>query len=150
MNKKLSIAVLIISVVFMSTVASAGRKGKPAPGVGLDPSEIVLHDVVLPADYEPGDEDPSKELRFQFHGFLRVPFRLGYGNGEDLDGDGDSKLRWHVPPQIPDSSYVDWRFTNNMGGPGTELRLIYGNDQPEFVCKVSIAPASLARSLVTI
>lgn len=32
------------------------------------------------------------------------------------------------PPQVPDATYTDWRYTNVAGGPWTELWLKYGND----------------------
>ncbi len=137
MKKTATILIVLIAILFAGT-ANAGRKGKPAPGVGLDPSEVVVHDVILPGDYDPdADEDASKDLRFQFHGFLRVPFRLGFGTGEDVNGNGDDGLKLHVPPQIPDSSYLNWQFTNNMGGPWTELRFAYGNQT--VAANVSIA-----------
>ena len=33
----------------------------------------------------------------------------------------------HAPPQIPDGTFTDWRYTNNVPGPWTELRFQYGN-----------------------
>ncbi|MDJ0762781.1 MAG: hypothetical protein QNJ97_07295 [Myxococcota bacterium] len=137
MKHLLIIGLSLIGLLTTTNAQSAGRKGKPAPGVGLDPNQLVLHELVLPVDYQPDTELQLKDLHFQFHGFLRVPFRLGIGTGQDLESNGDSDTKLHVPPQIPDSSYMNWNFTNNMGGPWTELRFIYGNET--VAANVSIA-----------
>jgi hypothetical protein len=84
--------------------------------LGLDPSRPRGDSNLQPTDEEDeGDEDDG--YRFAFHGFLRVPMRVGVG--------GDGEL--HAPPRIPDGAYTDWRYTNVSGGPWTELWLQYGN-----------------------
>jgi hypothetical protein len=83
--------------------------------LGLDPSRPRGDSNLQPADGEDDEEDDG--YRFAFHGFLRVPMRVGVG--------GDGEL--HAPPRIPDGAYTDWRYTNVSGGPWTELWLQYGN-----------------------
>ncbi len=141
MSRNLQMTVILIGGLCLTAPANAQRKGGPAPGVGLDPSALVLHEVILPSDYDPHKAEPSPDLSFRFHGFLRVPFRLGIGTGEDMVGNGSSEVKLHAPPQIPDANYLHWNFTNNMGGPWTELRLIYGNQT--VAANVSIATYSI-------
>jgi len=73
------------------------------------------------------DGEESEGYTFRFHGFLRVPMNLGIGSGKGLPDGVKSGVKLHVPPQIPDGDYTDWRFTNVAGGPWTELWLQYGN-----------------------
>ena len=68
---------------------------------------------------------------FDFHGYLRAPMRLGFGEGED----GDGKL--HSPGQLPDGTFTNWRYTGNVPGPWVELRFQYGNDR--VTANVSVA-----------
>jgi hypothetical protein len=62
-----------------------------------------------------------------FHGYLRLPLRVGIGSGESFGPAVDNGKKLHSPPQIPDGAYTDWRYTNVSGGPWTEVWLQYGN-----------------------
>lgn len=94
--------------------------GEPAAfdGIGIDPSrprgDASLRTAAADAPADAGGH------RFAFHGFLRIPLRIGAGNGP-------RGVQLHTPPQIPDGNYTDWRYTNVAGGPWTELWLKYGN-----------------------
>lgn len=97
--------------------AAAPRLGndpsRPRGDGGLGPRLARPDDGGGDGDGEAADEDG---FRLRFHGFLRVPMRVGLGGGQV-----------HSPPQIPDGAYTDWRYTNVSGGPWTELWLSYGN-----------------------
>jgi hypothetical protein len=69
------------------------------------------------------------EWKFDFHGFLRAPLRLGVGSGvgAGFAPEAGQGAKWHSPPQIPDGTFTDWRYTNNSPGPWAELRFSYGN-----------------------
>jgi hypothetical protein len=73
-----------------------------------------------------GGED-SEGFRLSFHGFLRIPLRVGIGSGSAFGAGVDHGHKLHSPPLIPDESYTDWRYTNVSGGPWTEFWLQYGN-----------------------
>ncbi|HEY5923476.1 MAG TPA: hypothetical protein VIV11_17470 [Kofleriaceae bacterium] len=62
-----------------------------------------------------------------FHGYLRLPLRVGIGSGGSFGPGVDNGRKLHSPPQIPDGAYTDWRYTNVSGGPWTEVWLQYGN-----------------------
>ncbi len=80
--------------------------------LGIDPSRPRGDSLLGGRD----DGEASEGYTFRFHGFLRIPMRVGLGGGQA-----------HSPPQIPDGAYTDWRYTNVSGGPWTELWLQYGN-----------------------
>ena len=51
------------------------------------------------------------------------------GSGDDSAPGVDHGSKLHAPPQIPDGTYTDWRYTNNLPGPWAELRFAYGNQR---------------------
>lgn len=71
--------------------------------------------------------EQSEGYKLSFHGYLRIPLRVGIGSGEDFGMGVDHGHKLHAPPLIPDESYTDWRYTNVSGGPWTEFWLQYGN-----------------------
>ena len=46
-----------------------------------------------------------------------------------------------TPPLVPDANYIDWRYTNSMVAPWTELNFKYGNDRVK--AQVQIASYNL-------
>ncbi len=102
--------------------ASGASRG----GLGLDPSATQVGDLVLPGGGPSAAPVASGTKSFQFHGYLRVPLRMGFGDGDAVADGVEGGTKVHVPPHVPDSAYTDWQYTNGMGGPWTELRLSYG------------------------
>jgi len=118
----------------------------PRGGLGLDPTTLRVGDLVVPTAGQPGKREAGEGKQFQFHGFLRIPLRLGFGDpepaeegeaGAEADPSAEHGTRVNVPPRVPDASYTDWRYLNSMGGPWTELHFAYGD--PEVSANVSIA-----------
>src|SRR3954454_2849852 len=97
-------------------------------GLGMDPGALSYGDLVLPPPpgsyISPGS---VKANQINFHGYLRAPMLIGFGSGADLPEGVDHGLKLHSPPRIPDAAYTDWKYTNNLGGPWTELQFAYGN-----------------------
>jgi hypothetical protein len=83
-----------------------------ASRLGIDPSRPRGDSLLGPR--QTGED--SEGYTFKFHGFLRIPMRVGLGQSQT-----------HAPPRIPDGAYTDWRYTNVSGGPWTELWFSYGN-----------------------
>jgi hypothetical protein len=54
--------------------------------------------------------------------------RLGFGSGDGLPA-GYTGFKVHSPPQVPDSAYNEWQYTNQLGGPWTELVFSYGDSR---------------------
>jgi hypothetical protein len=71
--------------------------------------------------------EDSAGFSLSFHGYLRLPLRVGIGSGSSFGPGVDNGSKLHSPPQIPDGAYTDWRYTNVSGGPWTEVWLQYGN-----------------------
>lgn len=93
-------------------------------GIGNDPGALEYGGLALPPP--PGSQLTSGNLKanqINFHGFLRAPLRIGIGSGPM----GAEGTKLHSPPRVPDSAYTDWQYTNNIGGPWTELHFSYGN-----------------------
>jgi hypothetical protein len=101
-------------------------------GLGLTPGTLQTGNLLIgpsrPTATAPSSDD---SYGFKFSGFLRAPMRLGFGpGGGDAFAEGVSKgTKIHSPPQVPDNVYTDWRYTNNMAGPWSELHFAYGNDR---------------------
>jgi hypothetical protein len=73
-------------------------------------------DAASPTADDDDDEDDEPKYKLDFHGFLRIPAESGFEHG-----------KMHSPPHTPDFNYTDWSYTNNMGGPWTEMWFTYGD-----------------------
>src|SRR5260221_2413751 len=95
-------------------------------GLGLNPGALQYGGLVVPPN---GPVSPSVTLKpgqINFHGVLRVPILVGFGNGAGLPA-GYTGLKLHTPPYIPDSAYTQLQYTHQLGGPWTELLFSYGD-----------------------
>lgn len=90
------------------------------PSLGLSPELPHWSDA---APTEPAAAPPASGV--EFHGYMRVPFRVGFGQRPD-PSPGRARTQLHSPPQVPDYNYTNWTYTNNIPTPWTELRLSYG------------------------
>lgn len=95
-------------------VAEDDDLDRERPALGIAPGTLQPGDTIRPDGA--AAEVVTDGFELQFHGFLRIPARVGFEGG-DL----------HAPPRVPDGAYTDWRFTNVQTGPWTELRFSYGN-----------------------
>ena len=108
------------------------------------PAARVLEGVSLP----PGMPDFGGEVsdsaaaasaggrdgyRFDFHGYVRAPLRVG--NGPRNDGSPGKEL--HSPARTADLSFTDWNYTNTLPGPWTELLLSYGNARASVTASIA-------------
>jgi len=41
------------------------------------------------------------------------------------------------PPLVPDANYIDWRYTNSLVAPWTELNFHYGNDRAKATVQIA-------------
>ncbi|MBN2801691.1 MAG: hypothetical protein JXR91_01220 [Deltaproteobacteria bacterium] len=138
MRKKLSIFSLLISCFLAAPALFAqdddfdanfvAPRAKVAPGLGWDPTDLAIKTYgVNPIGLTGGDDEDGEKNNFYYTGFLRAPLNMGIGTNQTLNGDGMGGKKLHAPPVIPDSSYLDWRYTNLHGGPWAEIRFTYGN-----------------------
>jgi hypothetical protein len=110
--------------------AEPATRRRSGAQVGIAPGTPQTGGLVLSAPIEEEEEKPTDgEWRFDFHGFLRAPMRLGFGKGEDSAPEAGNDGKLHAPPFVPDGVFTDWRYTNNTPGPWVELRFEYGNSR---------------------
>ncbi len=100
-----------------------------------------------PSPVSRGGEDTSgKEWTFDYHGYLRAPFRVGLGSRSNrycLAADGASTVDCPagvVPktgeqsgttfhrPLVPDDQYVNWQYSGHQKGDWAEMFFSMGND----------------------
>jgi hypothetical protein len=67
----------------------------------------------------------SDEWKFEFHGYLRAPMRVGIGK-RDTKAPGQSGTTYHSPV-IPDDQYLSWQHTLHNQKDWAELFFSYGN-----------------------
>ncbi len=118
--------VFVICLPSLPAAAQSDEDGdevREAPSLGITPGEVVLGDVGLPTGASSTEIDTVGDLKAAFAGFLRIPLRIGVGEGVP----GSDELELHTPPFIPDGTYTDWRYTNNLTNPWVELRFSYGS-----------------------
>lgn len=95
-------------------------------GLGLDPGALNFGDMILPPP--PGSQTTTRKANaLNYHGYLRAPMRIGIGSGSHVANGVPAGAKLHSPPRVPDSSYTNWQYTNNIGGPWTEMQFSYGN-----------------------
>jgi hypothetical protein len=110
-----------------STDAAPAGHGRGAPQVGIAPGTPQTGTLLYTPPIE--EEPRGNDWRFDFHGFLRAPLRLGLGSGDDVAPDVEGGTKLHSPPFIPDGAFTDWRYLNSLPGPWVELRFEYGNQR---------------------
>jgi hypothetical protein len=69
----------------------------------------------------------ADEWKFDFHGFLRAPMRIGMAKRPGA-GAGQSGLTFHNP-RVPDDQYLSWLFTRNQERDWAEMFFSYGNSR---------------------
>jgi hypothetical protein len=97
------------------------------PRLTLDPS--IPHLAALPGGTTPSfGEAPVGEgdWRFDFHGILIAPLRMGINSRKDAGAD-KSKTVLHAPPVVPDDRDT-FSHTGVVPNPYTQLNLSYGNN----------------------
>lgn len=91
-----------------------------APAPAAKPAATRVTNVSGPA--EAVNDDTWK---FEFHGYIRAPMRLGVGK-RDNPGAGQSSTTFHSPV-IPDDQYLSWQSTPHNKTDWAELYLSMGN-----------------------
>ena len=124
------------------------KKTGPGPGLSLSPETPQAGGrVSSPAEPPPVvAPEPSAEWKFEVTGYFRAPMRMSWGPAvtQEMNAMGqviDSGTQLRTPPMVPDANYIDWRYTNTLVAPWTELNFKYGNDRVK--AQVQIASYNL-------
>ena len=62
---------------------------------------------------------------------------VGAGDDDGLAGGGNPGTQYRTPPLVPDANYIDWRYTNSLVAPWTELNFHYGNDRVKATVQIA-------------
>jgi hypothetical protein len=111
-----------------ATQDATGATGdKPPLALGLDPGTPQVG--TLPGGLTPAYGHAAadeKEWRFDFHGFLTMPLRVGLNERAGAVTTQQKKLVLHAPPLVPD--YLDsFTYTGVVPQPYGQLNFSYGN-----------------------
>ena len=85
-------------------------------------------------------EPETGEWKFDVTGYFRAPLRFSWGPPTTPDharATGNAGTQLRTPPLVPDANYIDWRYTNSMVGPWTELNFHYGNDRVKATVQIA-------------
>ena len=128
--------------------AAPEKKRGAGPGLSLAPDTPQAGGrVTSPAEPPPVvAPEPSAEWKFEVTGYFRAPMRMSWGPAvtQETNTMGqpiDSGTQLRTPPMVPDANYIDWRYTNSLVAPWTELNFKYGNDRVK--AQVQIASYNL-------
>jgi len=132
--------------------AAAPAKKKAAGGggsLGLSPEAPQASGLVAtsaPVAAPAAEEPATGEWKFDVTGYFRAPFRMSWGpalgvdpNAIDMNGNpnGHPGTQLRTPPLVPDANYIDWRYTNSLVAPWTELNFHYGNDRVKATVQIA-------------
>lgn len=123
------------------------KKHGGGPGISMDPT-VPQAGAILVSPVEvvaPPEENTSSEWKFDVTGYFRAPLRMSWGPPHNPDpnlGPGgtsktDAGTQYRTPALVPDANYIDWRYTNSMVGPWTELNFHYGNSRVKATVQIA-------------
>ena len=116
----------VLALLAMPALAMAaeGSADKEIPRLGLSPGEPQVRSATpsLPFGVQPAE---SKELVFDFHGYLLLPAYLGVHDRES-PSPGQSGTVLHSPPLLP-QDLRSFEYTAALPSPWLQLNFIYGN-----------------------
>ncbi len=109
-------------------------------GLGLNPA-LPQYGAEVAGTSRPGDMPAIGGGGLEIHGYLRAPMRVGVGDDNDGSGSG-SEL--HAPPRVPDASFTDWRYIDNLPGPWAEILFSYGTPRAKGTLSIASYNQSIA------
>ncbi|HWZ92918.1 MAG TPA: hypothetical protein VNW92_28830 [Polyangiaceae bacterium] len=128
MKRGLQLSTLLLAV-YASSPALADDSDSSAPPIQLglapgSPQIGTLPGGVTPAYGQQSADD--KDWRFDFHGFLTMPIRMGINKRSGPVTTDQQKTVLHAPPVVPDDR-DSFSFTGVVPNPYVQLNFSYGN-----------------------
>jgi hypothetical protein len=98
--------------------------------------------ATLPGGITPSFGAPvsAQDWRFDFHGFVLLPLRIGFNEREN-PGSDQKRLVLHTPPRVP-GSFETFEYTAVSPDPWVQLNFSYGN--PQVTATVIVAARTVA------
>ncbi len=124
-------------------VASPKHRLAATSTLGLAPGAPQV--ATLPGGMSPSfGAAPTKagDWRFDFHGFLNVPLRIGVGEREDAGAD-QKITTLHSPPRVP-GELETFEYSSVVPDPWVQLNFSYGN--PVVVANVIVAARTVSNA----
>jgi hypothetical protein len=120
-------------------LAPAPAPRKAGPSLSLAPESPQMGGLVAaPAETVSEEPPPTSEWKFDVTGYFRAPLRMSWGPATLADPNGnDVGTQLRTPPLVPDANYIDWRYTNSLVAPWTELNFHYGNDRAKATVQIA-------------
>jgi len=115
-----------------------GRKA--GPSLSLSPDVPQAGGLVVVPGENPAEEPAARtsEWKFDVTGYFRAPMRMSWGPPTVPDPNGgNAGTQLRTPPLVPDANYIDWRYTNSLVAPWTELNFHYGNDRAKATIQIA-------------
>ena len=121
--------------------ADKKRRGG-GPSLSLDPNAPQQGTILVsPVEVVGGaEENTSSEWKFDVTGYFRAPLRMSWGpptHPDPMNPGGNEGTQYRTPPLVPDANYIDWRYTNSMVGPWTELNFHYSNARVKTTVQIA-------------
>ena len=118
--------------------AAAGVR-QTAPSLSLAPEAPQQGGLVaIPTENPTPTEPKTSEWKFDVTGYFRAPLRLSWGPPTLPDPNGGNPgTQIRTPPLVPDANYIDWRYTNSLVAPWSELNFHYGNDRAKATIQIA-------------
>jgi hypothetical protein len=112
---------------------------KTGPSLSLAPEAPQQSGIVAMPGENPTLEEPkTSEWKFDVTGYFRAPLRFSWGPPTLPDPNGGAPgTQLRTPPLVPDANYIDWRYTNSLVAPWTELNFHYGNDRAQATVQIA-------------
>jgi hypothetical protein len=126
MKRGLQLSTLLLAT-YVAAPALADDSTTPAIQLGLAPGSPQIGTLpggVTPAYGQTSADD--KDWRFDFHGILSMPIRMGINKREGAVTTEQEKLVLHAPPVVPDDR-DSFSYTGVVPQPYVQLNFSYGN-----------------------
>jgi hypothetical protein len=130
----------------LATVADENKATSATVGVGIDPAQS-RYAGATDGETPPYTERTSpQDWSFGFHGSFKAPARMSFDHHQVtqyktddeglaiVDGNGNAQTKepfkdwqFNMAPNLPDTNYSDWKYTNNLVAPFAEVMFSIGN-----------------------
>lgn len=102
-------------------MGDSGRAGGPAGGGHVQTMGGGLGSALAGGPVPDSDD----EWKFDYHGYMRAPMRIGIG--ERANAKTNQSVTTLSTPMIPTDQYIDWQYTQSAPRSTAEMFFSYGN-----------------------
>lgn len=111
-------------------MGDSGKAGGPAGGSHVQTMGGGLGSALAGGPVNDADD----EWKFEYHGYMRAPMRIGVG--ERANAKTNQSVTTLSVPQIPTDQYIDWQYTQSAPRSTAEMFFSYGNGTVRGVASI--------------